>query len=52
LLGQASHFVWCNRSKESLTLDVEQQQAQDILRQLLEKAEFSCRTWRPMRRRD
>ncbi|MCQ4380175.1 CoA transferase, partial [Clostridioides difficile] len=20
--GEASHFVWCNRSKESLTLDV------------------------------
>src|SRR6202140_1580228 len=28
--GMASHFVWCNRSKESLTLDVKAPQAQGI----------------------
>jgi crotonobetainyl-CoA:carnitine CoA-transferase CaiB-like acyl-CoA transferase len=34
--GMASHFVWCNRSKESLTLDVKGRQAQGIFERLLE----------------
>src|SRR3989344_4625550 len=29
--GLASHFVWTNRSKESLTLDLKQPQAQEVL---------------------
>ena len=33
--GMASHFVWTNRSKESLTLDVKHPGAQAILRQLI-----------------
>src|SRR5690349_1686379 len=33
--GLASHFVWTNRSKESLTLDVKHPQAQSILRRLI-----------------
>ncbi|MGA8516227.1 MAG: CaiB/BaiF CoA-transferase family protein, partial [Burkholderiaceae bacterium] len=33
--GLASHFVWTNRSKESLTLDVKHSEAQDILMQLI-----------------
>ena len=33
--GLASHFVWTNRSKESLTLDVKHPQAQAILRRLI-----------------
>lgn len=33
--GLASHFVWTNRSKESLTLDLKQDDAAVILRQLL-----------------
>ena len=33
--GLASHFVWVNRSKESLTLDVKHPQAQAILRRLI-----------------
>jgi len=38
--GLASHFVWTNRSKESLTLDVKQAQAQKILKRLiLERAD-------------
>ena len=45
--GQASHFVWCNRSKESLTLDVKQQPAQDILRQLLEKTDILVQNLAP-----
>jgi len=33
--GLASHFVWTNRSKESLTLDIKHPEAQQILRQLI-----------------
>ncbi len=33
--GQASHFVWTNRSKESLTLDLKHPEAQAILRRLI-----------------
>ena len=33
--GLASHFVWTNRSKESLTLDVKHPQAQAILKRLI-----------------
>lgn len=33
--GLASHFVWTNRSKESLTLDVKHPEAQTILKRLI-----------------
>ncbi|QCN97491.1 CoA transferase (plasmid) [Azospirillum argentinense] len=33
--GVASHFVWTNRSKESLTLDVKHPEAQAILKRLI-----------------
>src|SRR6476660_8332158 len=33
--GLASHFVWTNRSKESLTLDVKRDEAQTILKRLI-----------------
>jgi itaconate CoA-transferase len=33
--GMASHFVWCNRSKESLTLDLKRPEAGEILARLL-----------------
>ena len=33
--GLASHFVWTNRSKESLTLDVKHPEARDILMRLV-----------------
>ena len=36
--GQASHFVWTNRSKESLTLDVKHPEAGKVLRALLADA--------------
>jgi itaconate CoA-transferase len=45
--GQASHFVWCNRSKESLTLDVKQPSAQDILEQLLKNADVLVQNLAP-----
>jgi itaconate CoA-transferase len=37
--GMASYFVWLNRSKESLTLDLKAPVAQDILGQLLADAD-------------
>src|ERR1700752_2811463 len=33
--GLSSHFVWLNRSKESLTLDVKHPKATDILKKLV-----------------
>ena len=35
--GMASHFVWTNRSKESLTLDVKHPEAQRVLRRIIEE---------------
>jgi itaconate CoA-transferase len=37
--GMSSHFVWLNRSKESLTLDLKQSRATQILERLLERAD-------------
>src|SRR5215218_8262944 len=37
--GMASHFVWTNRSKESLTLDLKRAEAVDALRRLLARAD-------------
>src|SRR3954470_23109512 len=45
--GLASHFVWTNRSKESLTLDVKHEEAVPILHQLLEKADVLVQNLAP-----
>ncbi len=46
--GLASHFVWTNRSKESLTLDVKRQEAQRILMRLvLEQADVLVQNLAP-----
>jgi itaconate CoA-transferase len=45
--GLASHFVWCNRSKESLTLDVKQVPARRILAQLLARADVLVQNLAP-----
>jgi crotonobetainyl-CoA:carnitine CoA-transferase CaiB-like acyl-CoA transferase len=37
--GLASHFVWTNRSKESLTLDLKRPDALDVLRRLVSRAD-------------
>src|ERR1051325_6082790 len=37
--GMASHFVWLNRSKQSLTLDLKQAEAIDVVRRLLSRAD-------------
>ena len=45
--GQASHFVWTNRSKESLTLDLKNADAMAALRQLIAKADVLVQNLAP-----
>ncbi|SFB94595.1 Crotonobetainyl-CoA:carnitine CoA-transferase CaiB [Polaromonas sp. OV174] len=45
--GQASHFVWTNRSKESLTLDLKQPGALAALKQLLAQADVLVQNLAP-----
>ncbi|MCJ1886942.1 CoA transferase [Pseudomonas sp. LA21] len=45
--GMASHFVWTNRSKESLALDLKQEPAQVVLEQLLESADVLVQNLAP-----
>lgn len=37
--GQAAHFVWVNRGKESVTLDLKSAEGTDILHRLLDRAD-------------
>jgi itaconate CoA-transferase len=45
--GMASHFVWVNRSKESLTLDLKHPRAIEILERLLKKADVLLQNLAP-----
>jgi itaconate CoA-transferase len=45
--GLASHFVWVNRSKESLALDLKQPEAQEILMKLLAEADVLVQNLAP-----
>jgi itaconate CoA-transferase len=45
--GLSSYFVWCNRSKESLTLDLKHPDAAAILEKLLEKADVLVQNLAP-----
>ena len=45
--GLSSHFVWTNRSKESLSLDVKQAEARPILRKLMERADVFVQNLAP-----
>ena len=45
--GMASHFVWANRSKESLTLDLKREEAKEILNRLLAKADVFMQNLAP-----
>ena len=45
--GQASHFVWTNRSKESLTLDLKQPASLDVLKSLLATADVLVQNLAP-----
>ena len=45
--GLSSHFVWLNRSKESLTLDLKKEGARGILEGLLERADVFVQNLAP-----
>ena len=45
--GMASHFVWLNRSKESLTLDLKRPEAAVVLQRLLEGADVFLQNLAP-----
>ncbi|WP_019415701.1 CaiB/BaiF CoA-transferase family protein [Paenisporosarcina sp. TG20] len=45
--GMASHFVWLNRSKESITLDLKQDEAKLILDKLISKADVFIQNLAP-----
>jgi crotonobetainyl-CoA:carnitine CoA-transferase CaiB-like acyl-CoA transferase len=45
--GQSSHFVWTNRSKESLTLDVKHPSARAILEKLVAQADVFVQNLAP-----
>src|SRR5215210_840130 len=45
--GLSSHFVWLNRSKESLTLDLKQKDPKEILSRLVERADVFVQNLAP-----
>ena len=45
--GMSSHFVWLNRSKESLTLNLKEPEAEQILSQLLSRADVFVQNLAP-----
>src|SRR5207237_2333670 len=45
--GLSSHFVWTNRSKESLTLDLKHPEAPAVLSRLLERADVFLQNLAP-----
>jgi itaconate CoA-transferase len=45
--GLSSHFVWINRSKESIALNLKEEAAREILNQLLEKADVFVQNLAP-----
>jgi len=45
--GMSSHFVWTNRSKESITLDLKQEAALEIVHKLLENADVLVQNLAP-----
>lgn len=45
--GMSSHFVWLNRSKESITLNLKDGRARDILEKLLKRADIFVQNLAP-----
>ena len=45
--GLSSHFVWVNRSKESLALDVKHRESKPVLDRLIEKADIFVQNLAP-----
>jgi itaconate CoA-transferase len=47
VMGLSSHFVWLNRSKESLALDLRQDEAKEILRRLVARSDIFVQNLAP-----
>lgn len=47
VLGLSSHFVWVNRSKESLAIDVKRPEAKQVLERLIGKADVFLQNLAP-----
>ena len=47
VMGQSAYFVWLNRSKESLTLDVKKTESKQILGKLIAKADVFIQNLAP-----
>src|SRR5580765_209173 len=45
--GLSSYFVWLNRSKESLTLDLKRPEARQVLERLLQRADVFVQNLAP-----
>ncbi|WP_271401139.1 CaiB/BaiF CoA transferase family protein [Salinicoccus roseus] len=45
--GMSSHFVWCNRSKESIALDLKSDEGKEALSKLIEKADVLIQNLAP-----
>lgn len=45
--GLSSHFVWCNRSKESLTIDLKNPQGREVLTRLLRGSDIFVQNLAP-----
>jgi itaconate CoA-transferase len=45
--GMSSHFVWLNRSKESITLDLKHPDARDVIRRLIADADVFIQNLAP-----
>lgn len=45
--GLASHFIWCNRSKESIALDLKSEEGMEALRRLVAKADVLVQNLAP-----
>jgi itaconate CoA-transferase len=45
--GMSSHFIWVNRSKESLTLDLKNSEAMEVLHELIGRADIFLQNLAP-----
>jgi itaconate CoA-transferase len=45
--GLSSHFVWCNRSKESICMDLKSTHGRDVLRELVGRADLLVQNLAP-----
>jgi crotonobetainyl-CoA:carnitine CoA-transferase CaiB-like acyl-CoA transferase len=45
--GLSSHFVWLNRSKESMTLDLKKEGAREVLKRLLDRSDVFVQNLAP-----